>query len=63
MTYLDDASSHVYALFYEYEETIPAMDSFMPYVQRYRIPLAIYADTHTTDQSPAPPTVEEQLAG
>lgn len=63
MAYLDDASSRVYARFYEYEGTIPAMDSFMRYVQRYGIPLAIYADTHTTDQSPAPPTVEEQLAG
>ena len=63
MAYIDDASSRVYARFYEYEGTIPAMDSFMRYVQRYGIPLAIYADTHSTDQSPAPPTVEEQLAG
>jgi hypothetical protein len=63
MAYIDDASSRVYARFYEYEGTIPAMDSFMRYVQRYGIPLAIYADKHSTDQSPAPPTVEEQLAG
>ena len=63
MAYIDDASSRVYARFYEYEGTIPAMDSFMRYVQRYGIPLAIYADKHSTYQSPAPPTVEEQLAG
>src|SRR5437899_2962410 len=40
-----------------------AMDSFGRYVKRYGIPLAVYADKHTTYQSPAQPTVEEQLAG
>ena len=63
MAYIDDASSRVFARFYEYEGTIPAMDSFQRYVQQYGIPLAIYADKHTTYQSPAPPTVDEQLAG
>jgi hypothetical protein len=29
MAYIDDASSRVYARFYAYEGTIPAMDSFM----------------------------------
>ena len=63
MAYIDDASSRVYARFYEYEGTIPAMDSFTRYVTRYGIPLAVYADRHTTYQSLAAPTVEEQLAG
>jgi hypothetical protein len=63
MAYIDDANSRVFARFYEYEGTIPAMDSFQRYVTRYGIPLAVYADKHTTYQSPAPPTVEEQLAG
>ena len=63
MAYIDDASSRVLARFYEYEGTIPAMDSFTRYVTRYGIPLAVYADRHTTYQSPAKPTVEEQLAG
>jgi hypothetical protein len=63
MAYIDDASSRVYARFYAYEGTIPAMDSFQRYVQRYGLPLALYADQHTTYQSPAEPTVEEQLAG
>ena len=63
MAYIDDASSRVYAWFYAYEGTIPAMDSFQRYVQQYGIPLAIYADKHTTYQSPASPSVEEQLAG
>ena len=63
MAYIDDASSRVYARFYESEGTIPAMDSFTRYVRRYGIPLAVYADKHTTYQSLAEPTVEEQLAG
>ena len=63
LAYIDDANSRVFARFYEYEGTIPAMDSFQRYVRRYGIPLALYADKHTTYQSPAPPTVDEQLAG
>jgi len=63
MAYIDDASSRVFAQFYEYEGTIPALDSFQRYVRRYGLPLALYADKHTTDRSPAEPTVEEQLAG
>lgn len=63
MAYIDDASSRVLARFYAYEGTIPAMDSFQRYVTRYGIPLAVYADKHTTYQSPAQPTVDEQLAG
>ena len=63
MAYIDDASSRVYARLYAYEGTIPAMDSFTRYVMQYGVPLAVYADKHTTYQSPAPPTVAEQLAG
>lgn len=63
MAYIDDASSRVYARFYEYEGTLPAMDSVHRYIRLYGIPLAVYADKHTTYQAPAPPTVDEQLAG
>ena len=63
MADIDDASSRVYARFYAYDGTIPAMDSFMRYGQRDGIPLAIYADKHSPSQSSAPPTVDEQLAG
>lgn len=63
MAYIDDASSRVFARFYAHEGTIPAMDSFQRYGTRYGIPLALYADKHTTYQSPAEPTVEEQLTG
>ncbi len=34
MAYIDDASSRVFARFYAYEGTIPAMDSFQRYVMR-----------------------------
>jgi hypothetical protein len=63
MAYIDDASGRVYARFYAYEGTIPAMDSFKRYIRRYGLPLAVYADKHTTYKSPAEPTLEEQLEG
>jgi hypothetical protein len=63
MAYIDDASSRVFARFYEYEGTVPAMDSLGRYVKQYGIPLAVYTDKHTTYKSPAQPTVNEQLAG
>jgi len=63
MAYIDDASSRVFARFYEYEGTLPAMDSWKRYVKRYGLPLAVYADKHSTYKSPAEPTVEEQLQG
>ena len=63
MAYIDDASSRGFARFYDHEGTIPAMDSFQRYVRRYGVPLALYTDKHTTYQSPATPTGEEQLAG
>lgn len=62
LAYIDDASSRVFARFYTHEGTIPAMDSFQRYVRRYGLPLALYTDRHTTYQSPAEPTIEEQLA-
>jgi hypothetical protein len=61
--YIDDASSRVFARFEAYEGTIPAMDSFQGYIRQHGIPLAVYADKHTTYRSPAEPTIEEQWAG
>ena len=63
MAYIDDASSRVFAQFSEYEGTMPTMDSFQGYIRQHGIPLAVYADKHTTYRSPAEPTLEEQLAG
>lgn len=61
MAYIDDASNRVFARFYPYEGTMPAMDSFRRYVTRSGMPLALDTDKHTTYQSSAAP--EEQLAG
>jgi hypothetical protein len=63
LAYIDDASSRVWARFYAYEGTRPALDSVGRYIRRYGLPVAIYTDKHTTYKSPAEPTVAEQLAG
>ena len=63
MGYMDDATGRVFARFYEYEGTIPALDSFKHYVRRYGIPLSVYLDKHSTYKSTAKPTLEEQLQG
>jgi transposase len=63
MGYIDDATSTVEARFYDHEGTVPALDSFRSWVQRYGIPCSVYLDKHTTYRSPQMPTVEEQLQG
>jgi hypothetical protein len=62
MGYIDDATNNVFARFYEYEGTIPAMDSFKCYVKEYGIPVSVYLDKHTTYKSPAKPSIEDQLS-
>ncbi len=51
MGYIDDASSKVFGRFYEYEGTIPALDSFKRYCHKYGIPQSVYLDRHTTYKS------------
>ncbi len=63
MAYIDDATGRAYFRFYEYEGTIPAMDSFLRYIRRYGIPMSIYFDRHTTYKSTAAPTIEEEING
>lgn len=63
MGYIDDATGQAYGRFYDYEGTMPAMDSFRRYIQRCGIPLSVYLDKHTTYKSPAKPTIEEELEG
>ena len=48
MGYIDDATGRVYGRFYDYEGTIPAMDSLKRYITTYGIPLSVYLDRHTT---------------
>jgi hypothetical protein len=63
MGYIDDATGRVFARFYDYEGTIPAMDSFRRYIVRYGLPQSVYLDKHTTYKSSRKLTVPEQLAG
>jgi hypothetical protein len=61
MGYIDDATGKIYARFYEYEGTIPAMDSFKRYITRYGIPQSIYLDRHSTYKSTAKLNLEDEL--
>jgi hypothetical protein len=59
--YIDDATSRVYARFYEYEGTHPAMDSFKRYILKYGLPHNLYLDCHSTYKSKGRPTIEDEL--
>jgi len=63
MAYIDDATGRVHGRFYEYEGTIPAMDSFKRYIRRFGIPMKLYLDRHTTYKSAVRPTMKEQIQG
>ena len=61
--YIDDATNRVFARFYEYEGTLPALDSFRAYVKQYGVPQSVYLDKLTAYKSPRKLSVEEELAG
>ncbi len=61
MSYIDDATGKVFARFYDYEGTVPAMDSFKGYVRKYGLPLCVYLDKHTTYKSNAKVSLEDVL--
>lgn len=63
MAYIDDATSKVYGRFYEYEGTIPAMESFKRYIRKHGIPMSLYMDKHTTYKSTAEPSIEDDING
>lgn len=48
MGYIDDATSTVYARFYNFEGTIAALDSQERYIEKYGVPQSIYIDRHST---------------
>jgi len=62
MAYIDDATNTVFARFYDYEGTIPAMESFKHYIEKYGIPISVYLDRHSTYKSTGKPTIEDELA-
>lgn len=61
MGYIDDATNYTYVRFYEYEGTIPAIDSLRRYCQRNGVPVSIYIDRHSTYKSTAKPQIEDLL--
>jgi hypothetical protein len=61
MGYIDDATGKVFARFYDYEGTVPAMDSFKRYIKKSGIPMKVYLDKHTTYKSTAKPTIQDEL--
>lgn len=63
MGYIDDATNTTFAGFYDYEGTMPAMDSFKHYVRKYGLPISVYLDRHTTYKSPKKLTEWEELEG
>jgi transposase-like protein len=63
MGYIDDATGKVFGRFYDYEGTIPAMDSFKHYMKTHGLPMSVYLDKHTTYKSTAKASIEEQLNG
>jgi transposase len=61
---IDDATSEVpYALFREQEDAAGYFELMQGVSQSKGLPQAVYADRHTIFQSPAKPTIEQQLAG
>lgn len=61
MGYIDDATSKKYGRLYEYEGTLPALDSLKRYIRRNGIPGAVYVDRHGTYQAKRRETIEEEL--
>jgi transposase len=59
MGYIDDATGNVFGKFYDYEGTIPAMDSFKRYARKYGLPQSLYMDKHSTYRSPRQAREEE----
>src|SRR3989338_7661969 len=63
MGYIDDATSRVFARFYDYEGTLPALDSFARYARRYGLPQSVYVDRHTTYRALGRRAIADELAG
>jgi transposase len=61
MGYIDDATGRPFARFYPYEGTLPAMDSFKRYIEKFGMPVSIYLDKHPTYKSTKKQTIEDEL--
>lgn len=64
MAYIDDATSQVFARFYESEESYSALDSFMRYIRKSGVPCSVYLDRHSVYKAQRRPLeISEQLEG
>ena len=63
LAYIDDATSEVFARFYDYEGTMPAFESCYGYAIRHGLPQSVYCDRHGAYWSRAKRTLEDELAG
>lgn len=61
MGYVDDATGEKFGKFFLYEGTVPAMDSFKEYVEKYGVPLSVYLDKHSTYKTTRKATIFEEL--
>ena len=61
MGYIDDATGKVFGRFYDYEGTIPALDSFKRYLKKHGSPMTVYVDRHTTYKSTGKPSIQDEL--
>lgn len=59
MGYIDDATGNVFGKFFDYEGTVPAMDSFRAYANKYGLPQSVYVDKHSTYRATSPEKDEE----
>jgi hypothetical protein len=63
MAYIDDATSQVYARFYEYEGVYPILDSMLRFTTDKGRPRAVYIDRHSTYKTARKTSIEEDLEG
>jgi transposase len=64
IAYIDDATSEVFARFYEAEENYSVLDSFRRYIRKNGLPCSIYADRHAVYKAERRPLdIIEQLEG
>ena len=61
MGYIDDATSQVFARFYEYEGIYPILDSMILFIKNKGFPRAVYVDRHSTYKTTRKASHEEDL--
>lgn len=61
MAYVDDATSSLFARFYDFEGTFSAMDSLRRYINLHGLPQSIYFDRHSTYKTTRQPNQDEAL--